>query len=87
MTRKVKLTIERKSLPGYLTVEGIEEGMQYMATNYPSIVKIFDLPEKSHENRTVRALRIGNIGTSSDSCAEVFKGTTAFSILQLPYKV
>jgi murein tripeptide amidase MpaA len=60
MTRRVKLIIERKSLPGYLTVEAIEEGMQYMASNYPSIVKIFDLPEKSYENRTIRALRIGS---------------------------
>jgi hypothetical protein len=26
MTKKVKITIERKSLPGYLTIEGIDEG-------------------------------------------------------------
>jgi hypothetical protein len=45
MTKKVKITIERKSLPGYLTVEGIDEGMQYLANTYPSIVQIFDLPE------------------------------------------
>jgi Zinc carboxypeptidase len=60
MSKKIKISIERKSLPGYLTVEGIDEGMQYLANTYPSIVQIFDLPEKSHENTTIKALKIGN---------------------------
>lgn len=59
MNKKIKITVERKSLPGYLTVEGIDEGMQYLANTYPSIVQIFELPERSHENRVIKAVKIG----------------------------
>jgi len=48
------------SFTGYLTAEGIDASLQYMATTlYPEITELITLPEKTHEKRTCRAIKIG----------------------------
>jgi carboxypeptidase T len=47
------------SFPGYLTSEGIEATIQYISTLYPDITELIPLPEKTHEGRTCRAIKIG----------------------------
>lgn len=44
---------------GYLTATGIESGLHYLASTYPSICQLTALPEPSHQGRTSRAVRIG----------------------------
>jgi murein tripeptide amidase MpaA len=46
------------SFSGYLTAEGIEATLQYMSTLYHDITELIPLPEKTHEGRTSRALKI-----------------------------
>lgn len=46
------------SFPGYLTAEGIEATLQYISTLYPDITELLPLPEKTHEGRTSRAIKI-----------------------------
>jgi murein tripeptide amidase MpaA len=43
---------------GYLTVAGIDTSVLHLATSYPSICQLLELPEKSVEGRTIRALKI-----------------------------
>jgi murein tripeptide amidase MpaA len=50
---------------GYLTAAGIEAGLQYLTTTYPSLCRLVLLPEASREGRTSRAVRIGS-GTGAD---------------------
>jgi hypothetical protein len=40
------------SFTGYLTSEGIDSAVQYIAKSYPSLVQLIVLPEKTHEGRT-----------------------------------
>jgi hypothetical protein len=47
------------SFPGYLTAEGIEATLQYMSTLYPDLTELIPLPEKTHEGRVCRAIKIG----------------------------
>lgn len=42
----------------YLTTEGIEQEMQELSNTYPSLVDLIVLPEKSHEGRTISAIRM-----------------------------
>jgi len=47
------------SFSGYLTSEGIESAIQYIASAYPQITELITLPEKTHEGRTSRLIKIG----------------------------
>src|SRR5215218_75420 len=50
---------------GYLTVPGIRSAMHHVATTYPHLCEVIDLPEQSHEGRTITALKIaGATGTN-----------------------
>jgi hypothetical protein len=46
------------SFPGYLTAEVIEATLQYMSTLYLDITELISLPEKTHEGRTCRTIKI-----------------------------
>lgn len=46
------------SSTGYLTSEGIETTLQHLSKLYPSITELIVLPEKSHEGRMSRAIKI-----------------------------
>ncbi|WP_088889142.1 M14 family zinc carboxypeptidase [Leptolyngbya ohadii] len=54
-------TLEISAAPpnGYLRTEGIEATLQRLAIAYPSICQVIQLPEKTWEQRTSRAIRIG----------------------------
>jgi carboxypeptidase T len=43
---------------GYLSVSGIRSAMHHAAATYPNLCQLVDLPEQSHEGRTIKALRI-----------------------------
>ena len=55
------------SFTGYLTSEGIDSALQYIAKSYPSLVQLIVLPEKTHEGRTSRAIKIGTNNSSHKS--------------------
>ena len=57
-TTKEALSPFMFSFPGYLTAEGIEATLQYISTLYPDITELLPLPEKTHEGRTSRAIKI-----------------------------
>lgn len=69
-TRRIKREKEEKavgepseslftlSFTGYLTSEGINSALQYIAKSYPSLVQLIVLPEKTHEGRSSRAIKI-----------------------------
>ena len=61
------------SFTGYLTSEGIDSALQYIAKSYPSLVQLIVLPEKTHEGRTSRAIKIG-INNSSHKSGLLFLG-------------
>jgi carboxypeptidase T len=46
------------SSTGYLTSEGIEAALQHIAKSYPSLTQLIVLPQKTHEGRTSRAIKI-----------------------------
>ncbi len=48
----------------YLNEAELNSGMQALANAYPSYCELFDLPHRTHEQRTVRALRIGSKSAS-----------------------
>ena len=58
---------------GYLTVQGIRQGIQHLATTYPALVTQVELPEQSHENRKIYALKIAN-GSGTDRRGILFLG-------------
>jgi carboxypeptidase T len=58
---------------GYLTATGIEACLQFLASTYPSICKLFIMPEKSIEGRTIRAIKIGK-GSGAKRHAVLFIG-------------
>ena len=43
---------------GYLTVVGIESSLVNLGNTYPSLCDLIVLPEKTHEGRVSRAIRI-----------------------------
>ncbi len=58
-TKKQAKATSVPSFTGYLTSEGIESSLQQLPILYPSISQLIILPEKSHEGRTSRAIKIG----------------------------
>ncbi len=60
-------------LSGYLTVKGIDDGLQYLASTFPTICKIIPLPEPSIEGRSCRAIQIG-AGNTSNKRGVLFLG-------------
>jgi carboxypeptidase T len=52
-------TMPSAFFPGYLTSDGIESALQYIASIYPQITELVTLPEKTHEGRTSRLIKIG----------------------------
>ncbi|HEY7081416.1 MAG TPA: M14 family metallopeptidase [Nitrososphaeraceae archaeon] len=49
---------ESMSGGGYLTSQGIESALLYMNNKFPLITEIISLPERTHEGRSSRAVRI-----------------------------
>lgn len=47
------------SFTAYLSTEAIDSTLQHIANVYPDITEIITLPEKTHEGRVCRAIRIG----------------------------
>jgi murein tripeptide amidase MpaA len=48
----------------YLSAQGVESCLQYLADTYPAITSLHTLPEASVEGRTIRAIKIANGGGS-----------------------
>jgi carboxypeptidase T len=57
----------------YLTADGIEDAVQYLASQYPSFCQAIVLPEPSVEGRTCQALKIA-AGTGGNRRAVLFLG-------------
>jgi len=49
----------------YLTINGIATGITHLKNTYPSLVDLIELPERSFENRKIRAIRL-RAGTATD---------------------
>ena len=58
-TKEQAKATSEPSFTGYLTSEGIESALQQLPILYPSISQLIILPEKTHEGRTSRAIKIG----------------------------
>ena len=58
-TKKRAEAASTPSFTGYLTSEGVESALQQLAILYPSISQLIILPERTHEGRISRALKIG----------------------------
>ena len=58
---------------GYLTINGIRSAMHHVAQSYPNLCTLIDLPERSHERRTIRALKIAG-GTGANRPGVLFLG-------------
>ncbi len=58
---------------GYLTADGIEACVQYLAATYPAFCQAIPLPETSVEGRTSRALKIAS-GSGSGRRGVLFLG-------------
>ena len=69
------------SFPGYLTAEGIEATLQYMSTLYLDITELIPLPEKTHEGRTCRAIKIGKKNATPKNGILLLGGVHAREIL------
>jgi carboxypeptidase T len=69
------------SFTGYLTSEGIDSAIQYIAKSYPSLVQLIVLPEKTHEGRTSRAIKISTNNSSPKNGLLFFEGVHAREIL------
>jgi murein tripeptide amidase MpaA len=61
------------SFTGYLTSEGIDSALQYIAKSYSSLVQLIVLPEKTHEGRTSRAIKI-SVNNSTPKNGLLFLG-------------
>jgi len=61
------------SFTGYLTSQGIDSALQYIAKTYSSLVELIVLPKKTHEKRTCRAIKIG-INNSTPKIGLLFLG-------------
>ena len=69
------------SFTGYLTSEGIDSAIQYIAKSYPSLVQLIVLPEKTHEGRTSRAIKISTNNSSPKNGLLFLGGVHAREIL------
>jgi murein tripeptide amidase MpaA len=58
---------------GYLSSEGIESAIKLLPTLYPSLSELIILPEKTHEKRTSRAVKIG-VKTATPKSGMLFIG-------------
>ena len=58
---------------GYMTVEEIESAMKELANIHPDLVELIELPNKTWENRTSRAVRL-HTGTSVGRPGVMFLG-------------
>ena len=56
--KKKDFTSFSASSSGYLTTDGIDAAIQHIARSYSSLVETIVLPEKTHEGRKCRALKI-----------------------------
>lgn len=59
---------------GYLSVPGIEAGVQFLANNFPAFFTLITLPEQSVEGRTSHALKIAGGNPSPDRRGVLFLG-------------
>jgi carboxypeptidase T len=66
---------------GYLTSEGIDSALQYIAKSYPSLVQLIVLPERTHEGRTSRAIKISGNNTNTKNGLLFLGGVHAREIL------
>ena len=57
-SESLSTSLSTLSFTGYLTSEGIDSALQYIAKSYPSLVQSIVLPEKTHEGRTSRAIKV-----------------------------
>ena len=69
------------SFTGYLTSEGIDSALQYIAKSYPALVQLIVLPEKTHEGRTSRAIKISANNTTPKNGLLFLGGVHAREIL------
>jgi carboxypeptidase T len=58
---------------GYLNVEEIEDELIKFKTDYPDLVEVIELPNKTWENRSSRAIRL-RASIKSDRLAVMFIG-------------
>ena len=65
MNMPTKAVKNQTSFSGYLTVPGIDAALQHIITKYPTINQIINLPERSHEGRTIQAVKIAS-GSGDD---------------------
>jgi murein tripeptide amidase MpaA len=65
----------------YLSVEGIDSTIQRITNLYPNVAEIINLPEKTHEGRICRALKIGVGPTSKKKGLLFIAGVHAREIL------
>ena len=80
--KKQEEPISIPSFTGYLTSEGIESALQQLPILYPSISQLIILPEKTHEGRTSRAMKIGvNTPTNPKSGMLLLGGVHAREIV------
>ena len=56
--KKKESTLFSASSQGYLTADGIDAAIQYIARSYPSLVQTILLPHNTHEGRKCRAIKI-----------------------------
>jgi murein tripeptide amidase MpaA len=56
----------------YLTAEAIEEEIQDLSNNFPSLVDLISLPEKSLQGRTISALKIHGQSNSNSNDGVIF---------------
>lgn len=66
---------------GYLTSEGIEAALQHIAKSFPSIVELIHLPEKTHDRRTSRAIKVSKNGANPENGLLFLGGVHAREII------
>lgn len=63
-----------RSVEGYLTADEVEEALINLSYEYPDIVEIIELPNRTWEARVSHAVRVGS-GVNSDQTAVLFTGS------------
>ena len=63
-----------RSVEGYLTSDEVEEALINLSNEYPDIVEIIELPNRTWEARVSHAVRVGS-GLNSDQTAVLFTGS------------
>lgn len=69
------------SFDGYLSSEGIDSALQYIAKSYPEITELIVMPEKTHEKRTCKLIKIGKKNSTSKNGILFLGGVHAREIL------